>query len=269
MRSRTSASRANRSSRVGSLRSCASVKSADTQYSARWSLQEQVFSSGFTNIAFHKVSKRKIRTQGTGRSTGVVGRKSKKILRLLLHHFYDHNILINVLFKSIPSEILHVINQVSLFYCQLICTARTRPIDRLSYLNSISVVYLYFSFTFKGELVVVKHIKKKELRISRKILIEVKQVTIELTNQRWSELQSNLSPTVTLGTEKSGLCGEVAVMGRQGGNKTSKVHNIRYEYRRQFIYFLPAEYTWNTIKIRIPRLLNHHRATRIKSHGHS
>lgn len=59
MRFRTSASRANRSSRVGSLRSCASVKSADTQYSARWSLQEQVFSSGFTNIAFHKVSKEK------------------------------------------------------------------------------------------------------------------------------------------------------------------------------------------------------------------
>ena len=39
------------------------------------------------------------------------------------------------------------------------------------------MVYLYFSFTFKGELVVVKHIKKKELRISRKILIEVKQVS--------------------------------------------------------------------------------------------
>ena len=72
MRSRTSASRANRFSRVGSLRSCASVKSADTQYSARWSLQEQVFSSGFTNIAFHKVSKKKIITWGTGRSTGVV-----------------------------------------------------------------------------------------------------------------------------------------------------------------------------------------------------
>ena len=39
------------------------------------------------------------------------------------------------------------------------------------------MVYLYFSFTIKGELVVVKHIKKKELRISRKILIEVKQVS--------------------------------------------------------------------------------------------
>lgn len=143
MRSRTSASRANRSSRVGSLRSCASVKSADTQYSARWSLQEQVFSSGFTNIAFHKVSKRKIRTQGTGRSTGVVGRKSKKILCLLLHHFYDDNILINVVFKSIPSEILHVINQVSLVQCQLICTARTRPSDRLSNLNSIWFIFIF------------------------------------------------------------------------------------------------------------------------------
>ena len=32
---------------------------------------------------------------------------------------------------------------------------------------------------------------------------------------------------------------------------------------------LPTEYTWNTIKIRIPRLLNHHSAIRIKFHGHS
>lgn len=55
VRSRMSSFRPGRFSRVGSMRSCASMKSADTQYSARWSLQEQVFSSGFTNIAFNKV----------------------------------------------------------------------------------------------------------------------------------------------------------------------------------------------------------------------
>ncbi|XP_027052498.1 atrial natriuretic peptide receptor 1-like [Pocillopora damicornis] len=80
MKSQLIVTRPSRLSSVGSTKSCASLKSADTQCSARWSLHEQVFSSGFTNIAFNK-----------------------------------------------------------------------------------------------GELVVVKHTKKKDLRISRKILIEVKQ----------------------------------------------------------------------------------------------
>ena len=51
----TRPSRPSRLSSVGSTKSCASLKSADTQCSARWSLHEQVFSSGFTNIAFNKV----------------------------------------------------------------------------------------------------------------------------------------------------------------------------------------------------------------------
>ena len=51
----TRPSRPSHLSSVGSTKSCASLKSADTQCSARWSLHEQVFSSGFTNIAFNKV----------------------------------------------------------------------------------------------------------------------------------------------------------------------------------------------------------------------
>ena len=51
-------SRLSRLSWVSTPRSCASVKSADTKCSARWSLHEQVFSSGFTNIAFNKVWRR-------------------------------------------------------------------------------------------------------------------------------------------------------------------------------------------------------------------
>ena len=35
-------------------------------------------------------------------------------------------------------------------------------------------------------------------------------------NLNLSELQSKLSTTATLGTEESGLCGEMAVMGRWG-----------------------------------------------------
>ena len=43
---------------------------------------------------------------------------------------------------------------------------------------TIFLTIVKFGFVFKGELVVVKHIKKKELRVSRKILIEVKQVSV-------------------------------------------------------------------------------------------
>lgn len=63
-----SSSRLSRLSWVSTPRSCASVKSADTQCSARWSLHEQVFSSGFTNIAFNKVGMggrvEKMKTEG-------------------------------------------------------------------------------------------------------------------------------------------------------------------------------------------------------------
>ena len=55
MKSQLIVTRPSRLSSVGSTKSCASLKSADTQCSARWSLHEQVFSSGFTNIAFNKV----------------------------------------------------------------------------------------------------------------------------------------------------------------------------------------------------------------------
>ena len=111
------------------------------------------------------------------------------------------------------------------------------------------MVYLYFSFTFKGELVVVKHIKKKELRISRKILIEVKQVS-QVCLAFWvaiNDRTNNLALVRTIVTPPpNGHLGDreewplwrgsrYGEVGGGGGNKTSKVHNICYEYRRQFI----------------------------------
>ena len=89
-----SASRANRFSHVGSLRSCASVKSADTQYSARWSLQEQVFTSGFNNIAFNKVGRprrRKKWREGRGGERMVAGIGSSQVSRPLVSYLQQIN----------------------------------------------------------------------------------------------------------------------------------------------------------------------------------
>ena len=112
------------------------------------------------------------------------------------------------------------------------------------------MVYLYFSFTFKGELVVVKHIKKKELRISRKILIEVKQVSqvclafwvaINDRTNKLALVRATVAPLPNghLGDREKWPLWRGSRYGGGGGgvrgNKTSKVHNIRYEYRRQFI----------------------------------
>ena len=41
-----------------------------------------------------------------------------------------------------------------------------------------------------------------------------------ITSYPIKKLQSNLSKTATVGTEESGHCGEVAVMGRLGCNMT-------------------------------------------------
>ena len=38
-------------------------------------------------------------------------------------------------------------------------------------------------------------------------------------------------------------------------DKTSKVRNIRLQYRRQFMLTAALFYKWNTIKIRLPRLI--------------
>ena len=84
-----SSSRLSRLSWVSTPRSCASVKSADTQCSARWSLHEQVFSSGFTNIAFNKVR--------TGRRTSIedkkcpFGRGSEGMAGSMTKKYYTHS----------------------------------------------------------------------------------------------------------------------------------------------------------------------------------
>ena len=109
------------------------------------------------------------------------------------------------------------------------------------------MVYLFFPFTFKGELVVVKHIKKKELRISRKILIEVKQVSqvclafwvaINDRTNKLALVRTTVTPSPNdhLGDREEWPLWRGSRYGEVGGaNKTSKVHNICYEYRRQFI----------------------------------
>lgn len=95
-----SSSRLSRLSWVSTPRSCASVKSADTQCSARWSLHEQVFSSGFTNIAFNKVGRGRrvwnIKNEGVVKgSEGMAGSMTNQILHRQQNKDFENNQKLN------------------------------------------------------------------------------------------------------------------------------------------------------------------------------